>query len=134
MTLLKTLLLIRKSMSFFLISIKTTVMCLTERRLMSFHPTANMTTESSWLVRGFPHEAKFTHCQTINFRKWRSILLKILKKVLLNLIRSFILHQYYLLWRQMRIFNSALITENLMLSWNTTAILYYSLIKYLCKF
>ena len=134
MTLLKTLFLIRRLMLFFLMSIKTTVMCLIKRRLMNFCLTANTIIKSSWLMKGFPHKVRFIHCQTINFRKWRNILLKILKKVSLNSVRFSILCQYYLLWKQMKIFNFVLTTKNSILLWNTTVISYYSLMKCLHKF
>ena len=131
---LKTLLLIRRLMPFFLMNIEITVMCLIKRRLMSFHFIINITTESSWLMKGFPHKAKSIHCQVINFRKWRSILLKILKKISLNSARFSILHQYYLLWKQMGIFNSVSIIKDSMLLWNTIIISYCSLIKCLHEF
>ena len=121
-------------MPFFLMSIETIIMCLIKRKPMSFHFTANMTTELSWLMRGFPYKIRSIHCQTISFRRWRSILLKILKKVSLNSARFFILCQYYLFWKQIGIFNSVLIIKDLTSSWNTITTLYYSLMRCLHKF
>ena len=75
----KTLFLIRRLMPFFLMNIETTVMCLTEKRLMSFYFIINIIIKLNWLMKEFSYKTKFTYCQVINFRKWKSILLKTLK-------------------------------------------------------